>query len=80
MGITEIIAKFLGIIETGEKIGLLKISRKYIDELYSLNNQLIEEEAKGDLSDDAKIENIHKRIPIVLDAIRSDIGASAVSK
>lgn len=80
MGITEIIAKFLGIIDKGMALGLVKLERKYIDELVELKKQLIEEKAKGDLSDDAKIENIYKRIPILLDAIDRDLDAHASSK
>jgi hypothetical protein len=80
MGITEIIAKFLGIIDKGMALGLVKLERKYIDELVDLKKQLIEEKAKGDLSDDAKIEIIYKRIPILLDAIDRDLDSHASSK
>lgn len=80
MGITEIIAKILGIVDKGMALGLIKLERKYIDELVELKKQLIEEKAKGDLSDDAKIENIYKRIPILLDAIDRDLDSRASSK
>ena len=80
MGITEIIAKILGIVDKGMALGLIKLERKYIDELVQLKKELIEEKSKGDLSDDAKIENIYKKIPILLDAIDRDISASSNSK
>ncbi len=80
MGITEIIAKILGIVDKGMALGLIKLERKYIDELVDLKKQLIEEKAKGDLSDDAKIESIYKRIPILLDAIDRDLDSRASSK
>ena len=80
MGITEIIAKILGIVDKGMALGLIRLERKYIDELVDLKKQLIEEKAKGDLSDDAKIESIYKRIPILLDAIDRDLDSRASSK
>lgn len=80
MGIEIIIEKMLGIIDKGMALGLIKLERKYIDELVDLKKQLIEEKAKGDLSDDAKIESIYKRIPILLDAIDRDIDSRASSK
>lgn len=80
MGITEIIAKILGIVDKGMVLGLIKLERKYIDELVQLKKELIEEKSKGDLSDDAKIESIYKRIPILLDAIDRDLDSRASSK
>jgi len=80
MGIEIIIEKMLGIIDKGMALGLIKLERKYIDELVDLKKQLIEEKAKGDLSDDAKIESIYKRIPILLDAIDRDLDSRASSK
>lgn len=48
-------------------------SRKYIDRLVKLQLELSQERARGDLSDDAKIESMYKEITIISEAARQDI-------
>lgn len=48
-------------------------SRKYIDELVRIQEELIKERAKNDLSDDAKIEHLYRRIQLISDAAREDL-------
>lgn len=45
-----------------------KKANKYIDKLYKLKMELLEEEGKDYDADDAKIENIHDQIRITMDA------------
>lgn len=50
-----------------------KESRKYIDELVNRKQQLSDEQAKGDLSDDARIVWLYKRIGLIAEAALSDL-------
>jgi hypothetical protein len=55
-------------------------SRKYIDELVQIQEDLLAERSKGDLSDDAKIEYLYRRIQFISEAAREDIIKAYASK
>jgi hypothetical protein len=48
-------------------------SRKYIDKLAKIRTDLMEEKAKGQLSDDWRIEKLEQELLIVIDAAKQEI-------
>ena len=62
--IISLASSICGIIATKEAL-------KYVDDLKDYQTSLVEEDAKGDLADDSKIEALHKSIQITLEAINN---------
>ncbi len=49
-------------------------ARKYIDKVYSLKKDIVEEEAKGvDQIDDAKLESLYADLKLSLEAMQASI-------
>lgn len=77
MGIVGIISSILGIAEALAKKGLLKESRKYIDEIKLLQETyLLEDQKPLNLQNDAIYADVCQRLRIVLAALTADITQS----
>lgn len=50
-----------------------KMSMKYINELVSLRQDILEEENKGYDSDDAKLETLYKQAQIIQEAAKAQL-------
>ena len=58
----------------------VKESRKYIDEMVELKRSIVEEEAKGYSSDDAKLEGLYADLAIIVEAARAELVSKQASQ
>jgi intein-encoded DNA endonuclease-like protein len=70
---TGLITSLTALASEGLRLANIKLSRKYVDEMFDIREQLLAEEAKGFNSDDQKIVELRKRLKIVVDAANQEI-------
>lgn len=70
----------LGAVTAGLELGteVLKLvnsenARKYLDEIIEVKMEIQEEEEKGPMAIDSKIESLYKKLQILLEAVKNEI-------
>lgn len=75
--IASIIDGVLKLGTEGLKLANTKALRKYVDILYELESDLLDEKSHGQTSDDRKIEHLESQIEVALNAIKREIQLAA---
>lgn len=58
----------------------MKDAEKYIKKMTELKLEILEEENKGDMANDAKIENLQAQLKIILDSLTQQVVARMTTK
>lgn len=68
-----LIAAAIGAVVQGLKLANTERGRKYVDQLAQKQMQILDEEGRGYLSDDAALETFYKELKILMEASENEI-------
>lgn len=73
------ITPLLSVVSEALKLANAKYARKWLDEFTQTRLEIQNEESKGDLSDDAKIEALYQKLGILAKAAEDEVRNSSIN-
>jgi hypothetical protein len=67
------ITPLLSVVSESLKLANAKYARQWLDEFTRTRLEIQDEESKGDLSDDAKIESLYQKLEILAKAAENEV-------